>query len=582
MDINTNYNTSFPPTINQQQIPSHVQTHSPQLVNHTPQSQPHLQQHQQQQHVVHQQHIPSTPPGGQQQTIQAHSKAVINQYPVDITPPRTQEICDDTIYEIAKKIQLQEVTLQQIDLFQRSFISSPSQQAFNQLANELANLKKSIDLQINMLEGLKMTKFLSPANILNMLALIDKLMIQKCQVILYDNELLASLEERPNNMVAVLVLEDQPFPNVYFKDKKGLDFGRRPLKIKLLRSSTLRISAISDLAVNCNFKNPQVKSTKPLDRDRVPMDVTKGGEFHCKFLTGSRKECANLSFECMIQLENRAQIRVPQVFSRPFVVITNESQWEDSMKKIFIQEVFQSNERLPWVLVANELTVYFLKATRQDLTKPTRGLSDLDFDYIHKKKFGGLPAVSLDLFEKFWDGWFGKVLRELRYKRHLRMMWNLGLIYGFVDKDYIKAFLEYQQTPGCFLLRFSETAPGSVAVNAIEPTKLTIKNYLIKAEETNPKKTHADFLRSKKELTHILQFMNSYQPNNGFPVFRVLDKDTALDQFYSRKDEDIGNKGYDDWENDDDMDNNDDSTVKTDDFINSFVLQSRNASPWSY
>jgi len=219
------------------------------------------------------------------------------------------------------------------------------------------------------------------------------------------------------------------------------------------------------------------------------------------------------------------------------------------MKRLFIEEVYHkhSTDRLPWPFIANELSIFFLKATRQDLSRPTRGLSESDFDYLHKRKFGSQPMITIPAFERFWDSWFGVILHELRYKRYLKQMWNLGLLYGFVDKEYMKLYLHHQNQPGCCLLRFSETKQGSIAVSAMSSTRGRVSNYLIKAEETSPKKTHADFLRTKKDITMILQFMNHYT-EDGIPVLRSVDKDDVLRQFYTQRDDDSTYQGYDSWD----------------------------------
>jgi len=286
------------------------------------------------------------------------------------------------------------------------------------------------------------------------------------------------------------------------------------------------------------------------------IDPVKGGQYFCQFLTGSRLETANLKFEVAVLLSTGATIRIVEAISRPFIVITNEKQFEEAMKRVFVQEVFHKHgtDRLPWPFIANELAIYFLKATRQDLTRPIRGLSESDFLYLHKRKFGDQNIITIPVFERFWDSWFGVVLHELRYKRHLRQMWNLGLIYGFVDKEYMKLYLHHQNQLGCCLLRFSETKQGSIAVNAMSSTRGRVSNYLIKAEETSPKKTHADFLRTKRELTHVLQFMNQYT-KDGIPVLRPVEKDWVLRQFYTQRDEETNNQGYDSWDDEgaDDM-----------------------------
>jgi len=296
------------------------------------------------------------------------------------------------------------------------------------------------------------------------------------------------------------------------------------------------------------------------------VDIAKGGQFTCKFLIGTRRETANIRFDIAVKIQGiNVPVPLDPVFTRPFIVITSENHFEESLKRLFLQEIFRGKDSLPWPLVANELSVFFLKATRQDLSKPTRGLSEKDFLYLHKTKFGGQPQIPSSVFEKFWDQWFGKVLRELRYKRHLKNMWNLGYIYGFVDKDNVKALLS-RTIPGQFLLRFSDRYSGSLAVNTLKPGG--VSNYLIKSEETNLKKTHADFLKTKRELTHVLQFMNQYTTDE-LPVFRPIEKDAAFDSYYSRSTEDQ-NSGYDDW----DDDGGEQQQEEAEDFLSSFVFKS--------
>jgi len=135
----------------------------------------------------------------------------------------------------------------------------------------------------------------------------------------------------------------------------------------------------------------------------------------------------------------------------------------------------------------------------------------------------------------------------------------------------MKLYLHHQNQPGCCLLRFSETKQGSIAVNAMSSTRGRVSNYLIKAEETSAKKTHADFLRTKRELTHVLQFMNQYT-KDGIPVLRPVEKDWVLRQFYTQRDEETNNQGYDSWDDEGGDDGGMTGTSTSMDPIFSFVL----------
>lgn len=104
-------------------------------------------------------------------------------------------------------------------------------------------------------------------------------------------------------------------------------------------------------------------------------------------------------------------------------------------------------------------------------------------------------------------------------------MWELGLVCGFIDKDSLKLCMQgtevcesrwhltYQIQSGHVMLRFSESQPGAIAATAWVGSKLW--NGLIKSNDTKTK-SHADFIRDKHEITHVLQFMNEYTTNGGF------------------------------------------------------------------
>lgn len=60
---------------------------------------------------------------------------------------------------------------------------------------------------------------------------------------------------------------------------------------------------------------------------------------------------------------------------------------------------------------------------------------------------------------------------------------------------------------GSFVLRFSESNPGCIAIcyRVADLTK-PVRNYLVKAEDIKGK-TLPQFLRSRQELMHIIQFV---------------------------------------------------------------------------
>lgn len=67
--------------------------------------------------------------------------------------------------------------------------------------------------------------------------------------------------------------------------------------------------------------------------------------------------------------------------------------------------------------------------------------------YVVSRLISGCPddgSVTVQQFATFWDEWFSKILRELRFKKKLLAMWNLYLIVGFINKDQLKQIMDQQ------------------------------------------------------------------------------------------------------------------------------------------
>lgn len=228
----------------------------------------------------------------------------------------------------------------------------------------------------------------------------------------------------------------------------------------------------------------------------------------------------------------------------PFVVITNECQWEESEGLLLKKVVFGDRQEIEWPFLANIVQRHFLRATRQDLIRPTRSLSPSDFDFILNKIFGGHPMISQKSFDNFWN-WFGKVVQKLRYQRHICGLWQSGLIHGFLSREQIYQAL-IGQPVGTFLIRFSERNPGCFAVAYKvddEDPKCQIRHYLVRPDDTaGSKKTLPDFLADQPAFVYLLQVTF----NNGHTTFHKFLKDSVLEVYYSKKSSLPPSLGYDD------------------------------------
>jgi len=197
-----------------------------------------------------------------------------------------------------------------------------------------------------------------------------------------------------------------------------------------------------------------------------------------------------------------------------------------------------------WAPLANQLQRAFLRGTRQDLVQPTRALSLRELTFIHRKFFGGAPKIDIKALDLFWK-WFGKTLQKLRYQRHVTSMWQAGLIYGFIERDHVQRIIAEQEVGAC-LIRFSENHPGFFAVGykiAEDDPALSVRHYLVTAEDIGTKKTLPDFLGESNQFKYLCQ-LSGKDDASGEPQFKFVPKDLVLEPWYTRR-QTMSVNGYD-------------------------------------
>jgi len=288
-------------------------------------------------------------------------------------------------------------------------------------------------------------------------------------------------------------------------------------------------------------------TTKTIETEVVSMDESQRiAKYHLKFLNGTRKNPVTLKFAMQVQVVGGAgTVTVESPPSHPFIVITNECQYEESDGTLLKKDSFGNANEILWPCFANKLQRHFLRATRQDPIKPTRFLSRHELAYIHQNFFGGQVMVSQAAFDNFW-AWFGKGLQKLRYQRHVCSMWQSGLIYGFISRFQVDEALKNEDA-GTFLIRFSERHPGLFAVgykiDDVDPEK-RVRHYLVRPDDTaGAKKTLPDFLAECPQFTRIMQL--TIDPITGDPRLRNFPKDVVLEPYYSKRDSLTATNGYD-------------------------------------
>lgn len=453
------------------------------------------------------------------------------------------------INEIMKLHVTQKEQLEKMKVIQKQVMMHPQKETFTMLDNEQNSLKKQIDAELSSLQQIDSSYLLSPTEIRHVVYLMHELTIQSIQLELFHDELqLLVHPQNPTPCIAALVIIEQPFPMVITKGKPLED---DPVVVQLLSGSRVEFQSIGKVKATMVVENqPTTKAaaaTKTIETEFsyhvVSMDEAQRiAKYHLKFLNGTRKNPVTLKFSMQVQVVGGAgTVTVESPPSNPFIVITNECQYEESDGTLLKKDSFGSQAEIPWPMFANKLQRHFLRATRQDPIKPTRYLSRHELTYIHQNFFGGQPMVSQAAFDLFW-GWFGKNLQKLRYQRHVCSMWQSGLIYGFISRFQVDEALKNEEA-GTFLIRFSERHAGLFAVGyKIDDSR--VRHYLVRPDDTaGAKKTLPDFLAECTQFNRILQL--TIEPVSGEPRLRNFPKDVVLEPYYSKRDALQATNGYD-------------------------------------
>ncbi|OQR75549.1 signal transducer and activator of transcription 5A-like [Tropilaelaps mercedesae] len=167
-----------------------------------------------------------------------------------------------------------------------------------------------------------------------------------------------------------------------------------------------------------------------------------------------------------------------QARSLPVVVIVHGNQEPHARATVTWDNAFSEQQRQPfvvpecvtWSQMAHVLSTKFHKTTG-------RGLSESNLHFLATKAFRN-PNLGHDfrdhklswaLFCKeqlpergftFWE-WFYAIMKVT--KEHLRLLWNDGVVWGFVSRREAEDML-LKKPNGTFLLRFSDSELGGVSI----------------------------------------------------------------------------------------------------------------------
>lgn len=433
----------------------------------------------------------------------------------------------------------------------------------NNLENTLQTEKTGIYHDLAKLDDIHMSEILSPWSIDSLIYLRKLLIIQSKQFDVYINELTSIV--RNNNMgkwYAVfidyltiqysfifsfydLVILEQPFPETYTKNKQiPLD----SLKVQLLCPSRPQNAIFGPVVCRIAELQGQTLSgdQKIFNNETQKIEFeTNTVSFPLKFTQGTRRAKVHLLFSMQITIADNESKKyshlVESELSNPLVVITNESQWDATEEILFKWDLFSQYKEVSYSYFCNILQRHFILATKQDSAHPKRALSLDDFDYIHEYYFKNSQRINTQSVSTFWT-WFGKTLKEIKYQRYIKELWQNGLIYGCLQRKVVEFILQGQPN-GTFIIRFSERHAGQFGIAYVKNN--AIKHYLVSQKDiAGSKKTLSDFLSEHPQFVYILRLAYG---QDGFPVFCRQTKRDSFEKYYSSKIKEpiMGEDGYD-------------------------------------
>lgn len=449
--------------------------------------------------------------------------------------------------QLEKSVKMQEGQITELYDRQRQALAQKNVNMLEQLKNDAESALQTLKNQHDSLTNVIKTVLLGESDLSRAFQLKDDLRLQRVQLQLALTELghAANIPNALRQPNAALVILKQPFPCVY---TKGKSVEPDELQLKVFLSPAAQCKPAGPCVAEMQM-DPEIEAkakgskkgggTAPLSNVKANFGANMTATLAPKFELGSRKTEVTLQFKVPVVLGGR-QFTLESDESEHVVVITNECQWEGSEGMLLKRSIFGSAREVPYVYFANMIQRHFLIVTRQDLDVPARGLSRLELMYFFNNLLGRNQVIDGQGFDRFWD-WYGKCIQTLRYQRHICSLWTGGLLMGFADRQEVQSALHGRE-PGTFLIRFSERHAGQFAIAYVGfEIPRGVKHYLVQPTDTaSAKKTLPDFLSECHQFQKVLELTNSPQGR----VLRVVPKDDAFGEFYSKVDRVDPGPGY--------------------------------------
>ncbi|XP_022670376.1 signal transducer and activator of transcription 5A-like isoform X2 [Varroa jacobsoni] len=224
-----------------------------------------------------------------------------------------------------------------------------------------------------------------------------------------------------------------------------------------------------------------------------------------------------------------------QAQSLPVVVIVHGNQEPHAWATVTWDNAFSKPQRLPFVVpecvswrdMAHVLSTKFHSATG-------RGLSESNLHFLATKAFRN-PTLNRDTQDMmlswgqfckdqlpertftFWE-WFYAIMKVTR--EHLRLLWNDGVVMGFVSRREAEEMLLTKHN-GTFLLRFSDSELGGISIAWVAETEAGGKNILMVQPFTARDLNISSLADRVSDLHNILY------------LYPEIPKETAFGRYYS-------------------------------------------------
>ena len=270
--------------------------------------------------------------------------------------------------------------------------------------------------------------------------------------------------------------------------------------------------------------------------------------FRCP--TGSNKRPVGVAFFAPVRVESPDgrvwEQGLELYYPRPSIIVTNSIQWMDAEGVLLRNEVFGDRTEVSWARLCNALQAWILDATRQPHLNAARILTKKDFAYLRQKAGLQAPGVeggscdgALLLFpaerwDAFW-GFFGPCAEKVRHQKSIMPMWCRGLVYGMGPKAECAALLA-GHAPGTFMIRFSDTCPGTFAAAFVGEDGAVHHTLIRDTDASGAKRGVLEFVHDVSEVRQILVVQRDWEGNDVTPkTARLVPKEAVLQEFFTYK-----------------------------------------------